>query len=97
VHSDYSSSIRERVDRDLQKMTWEGGNGMKYISFKNSISDIRLGALQINKMNNVETRFESLQNINLFDHMIINSKTASLREMFLSMKINNTLLFIGVE
>ena len=48
-------------------------------------------------MNNIETRFETLMNKNLFDRVMINGKTSSLREMFLSAKINKTLLFIGVE
>lgn len=48
-------------------------------------------------MNNIETRFKTLINTNIFDHVIMNGKTASLRDMFQSMKIGNTLLFIGVE
>ena len=41
---------RERVDKDLQKMIWDGGNGIKYISFKNSTSEARLGALHMNEL-----------------------------------------------
>ena len=48
-------------------------------------------------MNNVETRFETLMNVNIFDHIIMNDKMASLRDMFLSIKIGNIPLFIRVE
>ena len=48
-------------------------------------------------MNNVNKRLKSLQNINVFDWVTMKDKTASLREMFLSVKINNVLLFAEVE
>ena len=69
----------------------------KYISFKESISHIRLRALQINELNNIETRFKNLKNASVFDRVTYNGKTESFREMFLEVKVNNKLLFIEVE
>lgn len=88
--------LYKKVDDELQVSDFIKGS-YKYISFKNSTLDIRLNTLQINEMNNIETRFKTLINTNIFDHVIMNGKTASLRDMFQSMKIGNTLLFIGVE
>ena len=64
---------------------------------KESTSDIRLGALQINELNNVETRFENLKNTLVFDRVTCKRKTASLCEIFLDAKVNNRQLFFGVE
>jgi len=41
----------------------------KYISFKESTSNQRLGALHINEMNNVETRFELFENAKVMDQV----------------------------
>ena len=60
---------REHADNDLQKMKWDGGNGAKYISFQNSTSDTRLGALHINSMNNVEVKYEYITNVNLSEEV----------------------------
>jgi len=73
--------LYKKVDDELQVSDFIKGS-YKYISFKNSTLDIRLNTLQINEMNNIETRFKTLINTNIFDHVIMNGKMASLRDIF---------------
>ena len=69
----------------------------KYISFKESTSNQRLGALHINEMNNVETQFELFENAKVMDRIIYHEKIGALYDMLLSIKVNRAPLFIGVE
>ena len=48
-------------------MIWDGGNGIKYISFKHSISEARLGALYMNKLKNIEVKYEYITNVDLLE------------------------------
>ena len=48
-------------------------------------------------MNNVDTRFEMIYNTNIFDRVTMNSKKGSLWDIILSIKVNEILLFVGVE
>ena len=68
-----------------------------YISFKESLPDVKLYILHISKMNNVETRFESLFNARVVDRVKSKREIGFLRDMILAVKVNKAQLFVGVE
>ena len=78
---------RECVDNDLQKIKWDGGNGTKYISFQNSTSDTRLGALHVNSMNNMEVKYEYITNVDLLEEVEYQGKRMKFKEMILIIKV----------
>jgi len=88
---------KEKVDSDLIVLKFENGKKLRYISFKESLLDIRLYALHINEMNNVETQFESLLNARVKDRVKFEGKIGTLRDMILSVKQNKVQIFVGVE
>ena len=65
--------------------------------FRDTTVDDRFSTLYLNEMNNVEGRFKTLQNVNVDDNSMIDEKQAELRNHLLSVKVNNTPLFIGIE
>ena len=59
---------REKIDRQLMDMSLFNTK-FKYILFKESTSNQRLGALHINEMNNIETQFELFENAKVMDRV----------------------------
>ena len=47
-------------------------------------------------MNYIDTRFEMIYNVNIFDRVTMNGKTGSLWDIMLSIKVNKIPLFVGV-
>ena len=88
---------KEKVDSDLIALKFGNGKNLRHISFKESSPDIRLCALHINEMNNVETRFESLLNARVEDRVKFKGKIGTLRDMILSVKNNKVQLFVRVK
>ena len=74
---------REKVDKDLIALKFRNRKHFCYISFKESLPKIRVCALHINEMNNVETRFESLFNAKVGDRVKFEGKIGLLRDMML--------------
>ena len=68
-------------------MKWAGSKGTKYISFKNSTSDVRLDVLYINEMNNIEVKYEFIKNVDLSEEIEYQDKTAKFKEMILEVKM----------
>jgi len=68
-----------------------------YMSFSNTAPDKKLGCLYLNEINNVDGRLKKLNNVNVDDNSMINEEQAELRDYILSIKVNDTPLFIGVE
>ena len=62
------------MDSDLIALKFGNGKNLRYISFKESLLDIRLYALHINKINNVEIQFKSLFNIRVEDRVKFEGK-----------------------
>ena len=48
-------------------------------------------------MNNVETYFELLENAKVINRVTYQGKTGALHDILLNIKVNKTLLFVGVE
>jgi len=69
----------------------------QYISFKESSPNIKVCALHINKMNNVETQFKLLFNTKVGDRVKFKWKIRSLQDILLGVKMNKAPLFVGVE
>ena len=88
---------QERVDNALMNLKLVDRTHFKYMSFKESTKNIRLCALHVNELNNVETRFESLYNAKVFDIVSYKGKSGVLQDMLLSIKISKVNLFVGVK
>ena len=90
-------AYREKVDYDLIALRVGNGKNFRYISFKESSPKNHIYTLYINEINNVETRFESLLNMKVFDHVKYKGEIESLRGIMISIKVNNTPLFVEIE
>ena len=60
---------REEIDNHLQEMKQEGGYNTRYISFRNSKSDIRLGELYINSLYIIPIKYEYIENVDLLEKL----------------------------
>ena len=61
---------------------------IKYISFKYTTLDDKVGVLHFNNMNNVKVRFKILYNTNVFDLVEFQGKTSTTREVLMEIKHN---------
>ena len=86
---------RERVDNDMQNVRLP--KEIKYISFKQSTSDIHFGVLHINEMNNMDVQFEILFDIKESDRVEYKEKIYTVRKVLLSIKYNKAPLFVAIE
>ena len=66
------------MNSDLQVLDIGNGKNFKYISFRNSSSEAKLCSLHINEINNVDVKFELLENINMMDKVIMNKNEYTL-------------------
>ena len=78
-------------------MKWDGGHHTRYISFRNSKLDIRLGELHINSSCNVPIKYEHIKNAELSEKVTYQEKIAMFKEMILSIKCNGGKIFVAVE
>ena len=65
--------------------------------FSETNPDDKLGCLHLNEINNVEGRFETLNNVNIDNYSIMKEEQAELRDYLLLVKVNDAQLFIGVK
>jgi len=80
----------------LEKINF-GRKHLKYISFRNASSNIKLGGLHINNVNNIEVRYKYLKNIKMTDLVEYDGKHEMLRDVILSVIVNNIPLSTRVE
>ena len=72
----------------LIELEISGMEDVKYISFKHTSSNDKVGTLYLNNMTNVKVRFETLHNINILEQASFKEKTGSLQEILLSIQYN---------
>ena len=53
---------RDKIDNSLQVMKWDRGHYTRYISFRSSKSNMRLGELHINSLCNVPVKYKYIEN-----------------------------------
>ena len=70
---------------------------IKYILFKDTLSNEKVACFYINNMNDILIRFESLIGINVKDKAHYKGKSNNVRTLLLNVKYNNAPLFVGVE
>ena len=61
---------------------------IKYISFRNTTLNDKIGSLHLNNMTNIKVRFEILKNTNILENARYEDKQGSLREILLEIKHN---------
>ena len=58
---------------------------------------MKVACLHINNVNNIDIRYEHAKNADMNDIAEYKGQSRTIRDIFLNIKINNMLLFIGVE
>jgi hypothetical protein len=79
-------SNREQIDTNLQMLKVGNSKNFKYIFFYYTSLNIKLYSLHINKINNVNMKYELLQNIDIIDKVAINNKKYTLHDVLLEVK-----------
>ena len=90
-------SNREKVDCNMQQIQVGNSNNYQYISFRNSILDIRLAGLHISNINNVNVWYELLYEVDINERVNYQGKNEILRDTILSMQYKGLVLFIEFE
>ena len=72
-------------------------DNIKYISFKYSTSNNKVGSLYLNNISNIKVCFETIKQVNVLEKAISSDQEGRVREILLSIKHNNTQLFVEVE
>ena len=70
---------------------------VKYISFKDTLLDNKIGSLHLNNMNDIPVRFESLVGVNVKDKVHYNRETNNVRNLLMKVQYDNAPLLTGVE
>ena len=78
-------------------MKWGCGNCIKYISFKNSTSQMRIGVLHINSMHNIAAKYKYITNAHINDIVLYEGETESLKEIIIAVKKDGANTFIAAE
>ena len=59
---------------------------MKYISFKGSNADIRLGSISTNNISNVEAKYKILEDLSVSQIVTVDKKRFHIKDYLLSLK-----------
>ena len=80
-------------------MNIEVGNGKYfcYVSFKYSLSQMKICSLHVNEVNNMDVRYEYFEDTDIEELVTFNNEKQILRDTLLSIKIGAKPLFKGVE
>jgi len=71
-------SKREELDNMLIELEISGMEDVKYISFKHTSSNNKVGSLHLSNITNVKARFETLYNTNILEQAFFEEKIGSL-------------------
>ena len=59
---------------------------MKYVFFKETDADIRLGALYANNMINIKSKFKILENLSVNQLIMVEDKVQNVKDYLLNLK-----------
>ena len=90
-------STWEEINQQLQNCQFQSGKYAKYVFFKNTNLEIKLGTLYVNNLNNIQVKYEVLHNISVVETIKFESKEHSLRDAILNMKIGQNNLFVAAK
>ena len=85
------------IYQDFQEIDIGDGTNFTYVSFWHTLSNMKLVSLYINNVNNVETRYEFLDEADINKMVEYNSQLNTLRDALLDVKVRSMSLFTGVE
>ena len=72
----------------------------RYISYKNTPSDLKLASMHTNEMKNIKAKYETIYNMSLTDDYVLLKETRSyqkLEKYLMGLKVNNDQLFLAAE
>jgi len=90
-------SAAEKVDFGLRKMSAENKSHIKYVSFKNSTKADKIAGLKLNRLINVHTRYEWLNDVTVLTTAKYKGIKGSLGQMIMNVKVKGVPVFKGVE
>ena len=62
-------SNREAVDQDFQNIKLGNSKHFKYILFQNTLSEMKIYSIHINKLNNVLVKYELINNTSILNEV----------------------------
>ena len=78
-------------------MTVGNGKHSRYMSFKGTDTNNRIGYLHLNKITNVKAKYNILERVSIIDEVYYKGKKGELCDFLLEIKNGTILLFIRVE
>ena len=84
------------MEIELMELKLLNGNHTKYISFKRTKSKTKLGTLNFKNMNNVEARYEVLEDTHLLKNVIVRNIMQKVKYYLLNLKVDEIRLFVAV-
>ena len=90
-------SNRDKVNNNIQNIEIGNRKFCKYILLYQTLSNVKVTCLHINNVNNIDIRYEHVKNADMNDIAEHKEQSRTIRDIFLNIKINNMLLFTGVE
>ena len=94
----YSVLLRaEEIDNQLIEMNLWEGNHTRYVLFKATNADIRLGALYTNNMVNIRDKYEILENVSVNQLVTVDGEMIWLKEYLLGLKAGENSIFLEAK
>ena len=90
-------SLWKQIDEQLQIASFQSGQHTKYISFKYTSPDIKLGTLHSNNISNIVAKYEVLYNININDKVSNRVQSNLVRDLLLNALHKENQLFLSAK
>ena len=87
----------EVVDEVLRNNNLWDRDYTKYVSFKVTDPNVRLGMIHSNNLIDINAKYEVLEGVSVIDIAIYNTQRYWLRDFLLKVKVNIIKLFAAVE
>ena len=78
-------------------MKFQNGNHTKYISFKKTNTQIKLGILYSNNLRNIELEYEIFKDLDINNTVQVRGKEYNIKDYLLELEVDKVKLFIVVE
>jgi len=90
-------AVEENAAQIEQQLNTSKMQEMKYVSFKTTTSEMRIGAMKANEWINIKSRFETLFNVNKHEIIMKNGIQETLKTCILKQEHNGIKLFLAIE
>ena len=95
IHS--IKSPNNKVDFKLRKLSTENKSHIKYVSFKNSSKADKISGLQLNRLINVKTKYEQMEDLQVLAEAEFDGQEMIVAQIVIKAQINGVFIFNGIE